>query len=235
MRSGWRGVLAIGLLMSGMSATRAQAVLINFEIIPGGQPYDGLDISDQFVPTDGVRFSLAEGGSPILINEGQTTGPIAFIYQAEHLANTVAPGTQIGSFFLADDGILGPPHELVLNFTQPYAQIGGDIIDVDRSDAWSIDGLNSQGTLVDQQMLTAASPGAGDGTAAPFLLSSGSNDIASVTLDYTGGGADPGFAWDNFSFVRIPAAPLPPTVLTGGATLVLLWARSIFRRVLARR
>jgi len=234
MRLSWRICVAICLLLAA-SAGRASAVFINFEVIPGGEPYDGLSISNQFLPTDGVRFSLVQGGSPVLVQAGDPTGPIAFIYQTDHLANTVAPGTDVGSFFLTDDGLLGPPHDLLMTFSQPFAQVGGDILDVDRLDAWTIDGFNSLGDVLDQQILTPASPGAGDGAAAPFLLSTGSNDIAAVALNYTGGGADPGFAWDNFTLLRTPAAPLPPTVLTGGAMLVFLWFRFIIRWAAARR
>ena len=233
MLFGWRAILLVALLLAG--TPRASGLVINFEVIPGGAPSDGLSISDQFAASDGVTFELTNGAAPVLIKTGDQTGPIGFIYQKEHLANTPAPGTDIGSYYLTDDGILGPAHGLALNFSWPMASVGGQIIDVDHSDAWAIDAFDAAGAVVDQQTITADSPGAGDGTAAPFFVTSSANNITAVTLTYTGDGTAPGFGWDNFTVVRAPVVPLPPSALTGGTMLTLLWLRSLWRRAANRR
>jgi len=241
---GWSFACAIGAaaLAAFSTVQSASAFSVDFSNVPGATASDGLAINTQYEASDDVVFSLQGGGSPILVQTGDTTGPIGFLL-GPHGAdpNTLAPGQNVGNFFLTDDGVLGPPHNLLMNFTTPMSEVQGDILDIDHTDGWTISAIaiGSSDNVVDQVVLDTSSPDTGSGIATPFTLTSTTDNISEVLLDMTSHGAAPGFGWANFSFsanlaasvqTPAPSVPLPAAFWQGGVTLAALGAIGLIRR-----
>lgn len=183
------------------------AGLIDFETIPGGAPMDGLTIDTQFKALYGVSFGFDKdgdgkpdpGASPVLAKVGDPE--TAFSYDAKGVGDTAAPGQDIGSYFLTDDGVVGPPPSpLIISYTTPVAAAYGQIIDIDGMEGWTIETRDASDKVLDAVVLNAGDPGTGDGIATPFSFKHASADIASLRLRYTGMAVSAvGLAFDNFS------------------------------------
>ena len=121
-----RTVLITSLVLIIGNFCPAQAGLIDFESIPGfGIPTEGLTISNQFLGTDGVSFSLEGGGFPVIAQVGAPE--TAFTPN-----DTPLPGQGVGEFFLTDDGVvLGNPKPLIVSYVTPTAAASGFILDID--------------------------------------------------------------------------------------------------------
>jgi hypothetical protein len=186
---------------------------IDFETVPGGTPAPALHITNQYEADTGVVFSLAGGGSPVLAQEGGVDGVALAFYQGpSHLPDTPADPSADGGFFLTDDGQFAAPHDLVLTFDNPMSVVGGDILDIDHTDAWSIVAFDSNNAQLVSTTLDTLATGAGDGGNAHWTLDVPAGTISSIRLSYVGGGTAPGLAFDNFTFVSGPSAA-PPTAV----------------------
>lgn len=127
-----------GRATGGQSTANATASTIDFESIPEALPSDGLIISDQFLDSHGVTFSLEGGGHPVLAQVGPPA--TAFLGPPGHsVPDSPADGVDLGAFFLTDDGNVGaPPSPLIVTYDRPVAQASGEIIDIDFSESWLI-------------------------------------------------------------------------------------------------
>lgn len=221
-----------------LTGSAARAVSINFDSVPGGAPEDGQSITTQFEAADGVSFSSTDGTTPRLAEVGS---PVT-AFMSKFGPDTPAPGQIAGNFFLADGTPLGPPPApLVVNFVNPVASAGADILDVDGkkagAESWRVDALNSSGTVIDSTTVSQTSTGAGDGMAAPFSFSHSSADISSLKITFTGSKTTGvGLGFDNFTASTDagpgqPAVPLPPAVWSAGATLLGLAGIARLRRL----
>jgi|SRR5581483_2487326 len=218
------------------TGSAARAVSINFDSVPGGVPSDGEAISTQYQASDGVTFGTADGGTPRLAEVGS---PVT-AFMSKFGQDTPAPGQNLGNFFLTAGTPLGPPPPPVLvNFVNPVASVGGDILDIDGktagAESWRVDALNSSGLMIDSVTLTQTSAGAGDGMATPFAISHTSADISSLEITFTGSKTTGvGLGFDNFTASATPApgaaVPLPPAVWSAGATLLALGGIARLRR-----
>jgi len=241
---GWRRGLAAGAVaLSGLVAAQsARAFSVDFDTVPGGTPSNGLAINTQYEASEDVIFSLQGGGSPVLVQEGNTTSGLDAFQLGPNGSdpNTLEPGQNV-DWFLNATGQLGVPPALVLNFTTPMNTVQGDVLDIDHSDGWTIQALaiGPGNMVVDQVVLDTSSPDTGSGIATPFTLTSTSNNINEVVLDMTSHGPDPGYGWANFSFTNVmngvvppvPAVPLPSAAWQGAALLAALCFFPIRRRV----
>jgi hypothetical protein len=192
-------------------ASAVRAGSINFESVPGGSPSELLPIGDQYLATEGISFSLEEGGLPVLAEVG---GPAhAFVGPP---AGTQADGpdpseTGLGSFFLTDDGALpGIPKTILMSFADPVSTVTGVMLDVDRSsleafESWQIEARDAASQVIDTLTILAGMPDTGDGIATAWGFQHTVNDITSLRFVYTGMD-NPwiGFALDDIVTAQIP-------------------------------
>src|SRR5262245_23907604 len=192
-----RFLLLSSALVALLVAAPSTAQIITFETIPGfGSPIDGMSIGTQFQSTFGVTFGLEGGGSPVLAMVG---GPQTAFEGYNFLPDQPAPGTNVGSFFLTDDGVVaGPPTPLIVSYASPVAAASGVLLDIDGTEAWQIQARNASNAVID--IVNLGPNNSLDGSATSWMFSHGSADIFSIRLVYTGsqtGGV--GLAFDNFS------------------------------------
>lgn len=210
-----------------LSASPMQAVLIDFETIPGDTPSEGLEISDQFLTTAGVSFSLDGGGFPTLAEVGSPT--VAFAP-----SDSPASGQGTGSFFLTDTGSLGNanPPAVVVSYSTPTAIASGVLLDIDFNESWTIEAFDASDVLLETISIEAGDPGTGNALATPWSFDRSTNDIASIKLTGSRPGAVNvfGLGFDNFETGVVPE---PQTALLVGSGLLFLALRQ--RRSAPRR
>ena len=184
------------------NCTAAFAEVIDFESIPGGSPSDGLTISTQFLSTHGVTFSRGDGGSPVLAQVG---APRTAFQGYNLLPDQPAPGTNVGQFFLTDDGVVsGPPSPLLIDYTTVVAAAGGVIIDIDGQEEWTVEAFNDDGAIIGTVILGPNNTL--DGSATHWSFDFGTPVIKKISLSYTGAQTSGvGLAFDNFT----PSSPVP--------------------------
>jgi hypothetical protein len=211
-------VFVLGLFLT----SAAQAVLIDFESIPGESPSEGLSISDQFLATAGVSFSLEGGGFPVLAEVGP---PIT----AFGPGDTPAPGQGTGSFFLTDTGSYSSdrPPAVIINYSTPTAIASGVLLDIDFNEGWTIEAFDSDDVLLDTITLNSGDPGTGNALAASWSFEHSTNDISSIRLNGVrpGGAGLFGLGFDNFETGVIPE-PGTGLLLGVGFSLLALRRRS---------
>lgn len=208
-------LILAGTFLLGTSV--ASAAIIDFESIPGGSPSDGLTISTQFESTLGMRFSLANGGAPVLAQVG---APQTAFQGFDHLPDQPAPGVAAGDFFLTDDGIVsGPPSALIVDYLTPVSAASGILLDIDGSEEWTVTAFDSALTPLDSLVLPPNN--VLDGSASFWSFDLGSPVIVRIRLEYTGAqNAGVGLAFDNFS--PSSAVPEPSTGLMVSLGLIVL-------------
>ena len=238
--SPWMQLPAVALAL-GVWAHAADAMMIDFETMPGGgTATESVAISDQFRSTFGVRFLMEGGGVPLLAQVGGAM--TAFGGGIENVPDMPLPGQGVGDFFLTDDGsVAAPPRPLWIGYDTPVAGASGVILDVDfwgRSttiyESWSIDAFDIHGQYLDTIEISAGDPGAGDGVASTWSFERPTADIRMIRVTYTGTkDFGVGLAFDNFSPsepARGPATPEP-----GAAALFALGLAVATRRARVRR
>lgn len=176
---------------------------IDFELLPDGrQTQDGQTISDQYEMVYGVCFQLERGTYPVIAK----VGPPQTAFQGPGgQADQPAPGTNLGTSFLTDDGIVGgPPSPLIVKYTSPVAAASGVLVDIDNTEEWLIEAYDVNDVVIAAVQLV---PGAGDGGVTFWSFSNEKPLIQSIKLSYTGdNGFGVGLAFDNFSpaFASVP-------------------------------
>lgn len=103
-----------------------QLALIDFESLPGTTPSEGLQISTQYQVAYGITFSLEGGGHPVLAKVGGTSTA----FDSAFGPDTTAPGQDVGTYFLTDDGVLSGLQSpaLIVNYDTPTAAASGVIL-----------------------------------------------------------------------------------------------------------
>lgn len=134
-------------------------------------------------------------------------------------ADTPAPGQDIGSFFLTDDGVLNvgdltvPP--LIVRYASPTAAASGVILDIDFGEQFVIEARDVFDNVLETVTLAAGDPGTGDGVATFWSFQRPQSDVFSIRFVGTrtlAGGFGLGF--DNFNATSI--IPEPSTALLVG-------------------
>jgi len=181
---------------------------IDFEIIGGQEPVEGLSISDQFARAFGVSFALEGGATPVLAQVGE---PKTAFTGAGGAADTPASGANAGQFFLTDDGqVSDPPPPLIISFARPVAGASGTILDIDAGEAFTIEAIDAAGAVLDSLEL-GPNPVV-DGSASTWALGFVDQVIDRIIVRFTGTatkGVGVGWALDNLSF------DCPPVVCPG--------------------
>jgi len=200
---------------------------VDFENVPGfGVPVETMVINNQYLPSEGMSFSMIAGQIPIIAQVGSPGYAFTGIGGADDLP---AAGQGVGSFFLVANSPMQLTSALLVGYSSPVNQAGGVILDIDGAEAWLIQAFDSGFSVIDSVALNTSSFNAGDGLATAWSFTHGAADIAGVRITYTGSMAGGlGYAWDNFT----TAVPEPSTA----AMLVLgtCWL-GVFRRRSIRR
>jgi hypothetical protein len=192
------GASALVAVAALVSSTDARASFITFDTVPGfGTPTDGMSIGSQYAALTGMTFSLEGGGTPLIAGEGE---PRTAFQGYGGVADQMAPGQLVGPWFLTDDGIVGmTAPTLDISYSSANSHVGGDILDIDGTEAWQIQAYNSSNSLLDSILITSSSSGTGDGIATSWAFNHLLADISLVKIVYAGGYEHGiGVGYDNF-------------------------------------
>lgn len=194
---------------------------ITFETLPNGAALSGgTIISNQFAAAPfGVSFAFEDGSFPVIRRVGGNNSgkPTAFWgYPDDSGYNSPAPGQNVGTNFLSDDGkVDAPPAPFIITYSSPVAEASAFILDVDHFEAWDIYARDSQTQVVAMIHLEHDMPATGDGVATPLSFSFPSNVIKSLRIVFTGNTNEQpnvGLAFDSFSPTTRSVTPGPATL-----------------------
>lgn len=217
-RSSTLFALAFGFIFT---AGRLLGQTITFEALPNGAPLaGGTVISDQFsVAPYGVSFRFEDGSYPVIRRVGGNNNgkPTAFWGYPDGTGyNMPAPGQNVGTNFLSDDGQVGaPPSPFIITYSAPVSSASAFILDVDHAEAWDIYARNAQTQVVAVVHLEHDMPGTGEGIATPFAFKRLTPDIKSIRIVYSGDtNLQPaiGLAFDSFSPASSLTVPAPASL-----------------------
>jgi gliding motility-associated-like protein len=160
----------------------AQDFTIDFEQIPNEIARENMRINTQYQELYGVRFVLEDGRDPVLAEVGFP----AVAFGGSFGDDTPAPGQNIGSFFLTDDGILGglnaPP--LIIHSDNPLKKITAEILDIDFDERFLIQALDINGLVVKSIRIADGDPNTGDGLATKWIIEADEcSDFYSVRIE----------------------------------------------------
>ncbi len=203
-------ILVFIKLSSAQVSDTCNCATIDFENIPGDSVYEGLIISTQYLDSLGITFVLEDSTFPHIADVG---GKIT-AFESSYGGDTPAPGQNIGSFFLTDDGLTSGPgittSPLIINFPVPVDSASGVILDIDATENFKIQARNCNGNVIHEITIIAGDPGTGDGLATVWSIKRESADICSIRLE--GKRTQTGFfglGFDNFT----SCSPLRTTVI----------------------
>ncbi len=165
-------VAAIFWITGVCIANSQQTFEINFESFSADVPFEGLRIDNQFFNEFGVSFSLDNGQSPVLAQIGPpATAFFSFFGQGD---DTPAPGSNIGEFFLTDDGVLSGLESPPLRITSQRGlrSVEGVVLDLDLGEVFTITAYDVQDELIFSDQIRAGDPNTGDGLATPWKVES---------------------------------------------------------------
>jgi len=189
-------------------------IYIDFETIPEGTLFDGMDIFDQYSERFGVTFSL-EDGSPVKLAE---VGAPATAFGGAFGSDTPAPGEGIGQFFLTDDGQLQGLNStpIFIDFFFPMDSVSGCILDMDFQERFIVTAYGEGNIVIHIDTIFAGGngipgdPGTGDALCTPWglRLDDCAGSIHRIKLD---GFRDTpgafGLGVDKLSFCKFGATP----------------------------
>ncbi len=207
--------------------------IIDFETLPGGDPTtDEQEISTEYA-VYGVTFTLLDRGTglPIGFPRIAKAGPPMTAFEGCFDVDTPRPHLDLGVSFLTDGTELGVEGDLLIEYATPVAEASGIILDIDcrtnggpPCEQWTITAYDSLGSELQSVVLDGppgapnpecVQPGAGPGDAEAFgwIISTGTAQIKSIVLRYTGAATGVGLAFDHFSV----AGSLDPLTATASS------------------
>lgn len=172
--------------------------VIDFELVAGNIPVEGLEIAQQFSDTHGVTFSLDNGSSPVVSMVGGVT---ASAFGSIYGNDTAAPGESIGKYFLTDDGLLSglSSPALIAIYDPPAIGAAGIILDLDFDESFNVSAFDIDGNSIKEITINAGDQDTGDGIGTDWIIESDTRNISKIV--FTGSrkasGAF-GFGFDNF-------------------------------------
>jgi len=228
-KNGLAGAIVTVALIFG--AVRAGATpLIDFEPDINGKLPDGtvatddLAIFNQYFVSHGVMFGIDNDldGLPDMNGAGLLETPFlehvgddgtnGFMNDTLGVPDTAAntpPGlvAQLGDWFLRTSG---GTSNLLITYTTPTAQAGGEIWDIDgfnnQFEQWRVEALDTGLNVIDSVLSPLGTNTALDGRPWLWSFNHGSNlDIQAIRLHYVGQTTTPrGIAFNNFTPVNVP-------------------------------
>jgi hypothetical protein len=186
--------------------TRFSQLVIDFETIPGASPANLLPISTQFQASHGVTFSLEPSGYPVLANVGEPEEA----FGSDYGTDSTQPATDVGSWFLTDDGILDGLTAQVLrvDYAPPARAASGVVLDIDFGEVFTITAYATTGDVLEELVIRAGDPGTGDALATNWAFERPADDIASIR--FAGARTQSGrfgLGFDNFNARKVLSTP----------------------------
>ena len=184
------------LFIAAASLFCTPALAIDFEDIPGvGTPFEGMEISDQYLATDGVTFSLEDGTNPVIAEVG---APLTGFWVNGGDPDTPLPDQGIGQFFLTDDGSVAGAisSPLIVSYATPTAAASGVVLDMDGDEVFTIEARDAAGNVLQTIVINAGDENTGDAVATPWAFDRASDDVHSIRFSGVrtdGGGFGLGF------------------------------------------
>lgn len=168
--------------------------------------FEGTVISDQFLESYGLSFSLEGGGFPILAEVGGQT-PSAFGSAWGFDTPDPIDAAFIGSFFLTDDGILQglEATPIILEFSTSIDSFTGCILDMDFGEVFKVEAFNRKNERILLDSIQDGDPNTGDGRATCWGFKIPSCEEPVSKLKFSGKritNGSFGLGLDNLSFCR---------------------------------
>jgi hypothetical protein len=109
-----------------------------------------------------------------------------------------ALGQGTGTFFLTDDAVANAPAiPVILSYSPPVSVASAAILDIDGSEAWTVEARNTAGAIVASVSIASGDSGTGDGIATRWSLVRPAADIRFVRIVHTGAQVPVGWALEN--------------------------------------
>lgn len=176
-------------------------VNLDFEGIEGVTLYEGLPIGDQFLGEYGMSFKLEGGEIPVLAQVGSPG--TAFRSSWGNDRPTSSKQSEIGEYFLTDDGVLSGLQNspLIITFFSPVDSASGVLLDIDFGETFIIEGRNAMDSIVATTQIRDGDINTGDGSVTPWSILSDTAQIKSIKIigSRTQAGSF-GLGFDNFTF-----------------------------------
>lgn len=174
---------------------------VDFEEIPNQIPAEGLVINNQYFASHGVTFTLENGQSPILAQ----VGGAATAFGSAFGNDAPAPGSDIGEFFLTDDGFLTGLSMIpvIVTFANPIDSFSTCVLDIDFDEFFILEARDENGQTVLADTIYSGDPDTGDGVAScwGFNFDGCEGTIYSVRFEgFRNVAGAFGLGMDNFSF-----------------------------------
>ncbi len=198
-----------------VSYTQGECFFLDFETIQGIIPTEGLEISTEYLSSNGVSFKFEDGTNPHIARLGLPN--TAF---NTNLGNEFVNESQlIGMYFLTDDGVLGSEYlsPLIMSFSSPLDSISGLVLDVDIGERFIIQAIDQFDSVIDQTIIEAGDPGTGDGRVTRWGFKTIKQLIHTLKIiAVSTKGGEFGFGFDNFVTCPIDAS----NIGQGGTTSI---------------
>jgi hypothetical protein len=211
------------------SFNTANAMVIDFETVPGSTPSDQLAISNQYQADYGVTFSLSNSGTPHLEKTGGDDPGTGFEGSSGLDTEDAEFAGLLGNYFLrlgTDALQSAPAPTLIITYDNAVSAASAQIWDIDGNafgtEQWQITALDNGNQVIDTLLSplgTEQGPTSLDGQPWTWSFDHESNDIYAIQIAFTGSKSETiGLALDNFS-PATAAIPIPAAIWLFGSGL----------------
>ncbi|MEL7248584.1 MAG: gliding motility-associated C-terminal domain-containing protein [Bacteroidota bacterium] len=174
---------------------------IDFEEIPNQTPFEGMVISDQYFASHGITFTLENGQSPVLAQVGGAVTAFGSFWGNDE----PVPGSDIGEFFLTDDGNLFGLDMIpvIVTFANPIDSFSTCVLDIDFDEFFILEARGQNGETILADTIFSGDPNTGDGVPScwGFNFDGCEGSIYSVRFEgFRQQSGAFGLGMDNFSF-----------------------------------
>ncbi len=196
--------LCIFLYTSPKSNAQSDCFTLDFESISGAVLSDNLEVSDQYLNSNGVLFELEDGTFPHIAKYG-----FPFTAFNSFIGEFMMESELVGAYFLTDDGLLEGliATPLIMTFSSPVDSVSGMVLDVDFDEVFTIEARDLLDSVISTVVVAAGDEGTGDAIATSWGLHAGDQLFYSLKIsgEREVAGAF-GFAFDNFVTCPIDAS-----------------------------
>jgi hypothetical protein len=195
-----------------LASTNCYPAVLDFEVVHGTRPGEGMVISNQFAATFGMTFTGLDGtNSPIIVQRGAPR----FAFTSSAGDDTMLPANthDVGEFFLGDPliGKVAGPRGLVVRFDPPVSSFSLYILDLDDTERVTLTAYASEAATsgLATNVFFAINAPFGDGLAGFASITAASSNIHRVEIKLQDNDGAFRAAFDDFSSDYVPPIPTP--------------------------